>query len=131
MSRKKMAPVHPGEVLQHEFLEPFKLSQNRVARDIGVPSARAAGAIQLTLKLPRAGAGAGAASTAIMKAGRLTVSIPSVTEITMPLEPSSPFFGVPYKRPVLSSKLAHAGWVLMLKLKLSPLSGSEAVGWKL
>lgn len=40
MSGKKMSPVHPGEVLQHEFLEPFELSQNRVARDIGVPPRR-------------------------------------------------------------------------------------------
>jgi len=40
MSVKKMSPVHPGEVLFHEFLEPFELSQNRVARDIGVPPRR-------------------------------------------------------------------------------------------
>ena len=40
MSAKKMSPVHPGEILQHEFLEPFELSQNRVARDIGVPPRR-------------------------------------------------------------------------------------------
>ncbi len=40
MSGKKMSPVHPGEVLQQEFLVPFELSQNRVARDIGVPPRR-------------------------------------------------------------------------------------------
>ena len=40
MPEKKMQPVHPGEVLQHEFLDPFELSQNRVARDIGVPPRR-------------------------------------------------------------------------------------------
>ena len=40
MSDKKMEPVHPGEVLQHEFMEPFELSQNRLARDIGVPPRR-------------------------------------------------------------------------------------------
>jgi addiction module HigA family antidote len=40
MSVKKMSPVHPGEVLFHEFLQPFELSQNRLARDIGVPPRR-------------------------------------------------------------------------------------------
>ena len=40
MSGKKMSPVHPGEVLFHEFLQPFELSQNRLARDIGVPPRR-------------------------------------------------------------------------------------------
>lgn len=40
MSDKKMSPVHPGEVLFHEFLQPFELSQNRLARDIGVPPRR-------------------------------------------------------------------------------------------
>ena len=37
---KKMAPVHPGEVLLAEFLEPMGLSQSRVAHDIGVPPRR-------------------------------------------------------------------------------------------
>ena len=40
MSENRMSPVHPGEVLFHEFLVPFELSQNRVARDIGVPPRR-------------------------------------------------------------------------------------------
>jgi len=26
---RKLAPVHPGEILQKEFLEPMGLSQNR------------------------------------------------------------------------------------------------------
>jgi len=37
---KKLDPIHPGEVLQYEFLEPMGLSQNRLARDIGVPPRR-------------------------------------------------------------------------------------------
>lgn len=37
---KKMKPVHPGEVLQEEFLLPLKLTQYRVAKDIGVPPRR-------------------------------------------------------------------------------------------
>ena len=30
MSTKKLDPVHPGEILQKEFLEPMDLSQNRI-----------------------------------------------------------------------------------------------------
>ncbi len=40
MTTRKLAPVHPGEVLQMEFLEPLGLSQNRLALDIGVPARR-------------------------------------------------------------------------------------------
>ena len=32
--------VHPGEVLLEEFLGPLGISQNRLARDIGVPPRR-------------------------------------------------------------------------------------------
>jgi addiction module HigA family antidote len=32
--------VHPGEVLFEEFLIPMGISQNRLARDIGVPPRR-------------------------------------------------------------------------------------------
>ena len=31
--------IHPGEVLTEEFLIPFGLSQERLAREIGVPTA--------------------------------------------------------------------------------------------
>jgi addiction module HigA family antidote len=37
---KKMAPVHPGEVLLEEFLKPLGLSQHRLALDIGVDPRR-------------------------------------------------------------------------------------------
>ena len=40
MSRKKLEPVHPGEILSEEFLIPMGLSQNRLAIDIGVPPRR-------------------------------------------------------------------------------------------
>jgi|SRR6266550_6469207 len=40
MSKKQFKPVHPGEVLLEEFLKPMKLSQNRLALDIGVPPRR-------------------------------------------------------------------------------------------
>ena len=36
----KLKNVHPGEVLLEEFLVPMGISQNRVARDIGVPPRR-------------------------------------------------------------------------------------------
>jgi addiction module HigA family antidote len=36
MTRKKLAPVHPGEVLLEEFLKPMELSQNRLALGLGV-----------------------------------------------------------------------------------------------
>jgi antitoxin HigA-1 len=32
--------VHPGEVLREEFLRPLDISQNRLAREIGVPPRR-------------------------------------------------------------------------------------------
>ncbi|NIR47055.1 HigA family addiction module antidote protein [candidate division KSB1 bacterium] len=40
MSSKKLAPVHPGEILFEEFLKPMNLSQNRLALDIRVPPRR-------------------------------------------------------------------------------------------
>jgi addiction module HigA family antidote len=40
MTTKKLAPVHPGEILQKEFLEPMGLSQNRLALALGVPARR-------------------------------------------------------------------------------------------
>ena len=38
--KKKQAPVHPGEILDEEFLKPLKLSQYRLAKDILVPARR-------------------------------------------------------------------------------------------
>ena len=38
--KKKLHPVHPGEVLLEEFLKPGNLSQNRLALSIGVPARR-------------------------------------------------------------------------------------------
>jgi addiction module HigA family antidote len=35
-----MAPVHPGEILLEEFLEPLEVSQYRLAKDISVPARR-------------------------------------------------------------------------------------------
>jgi antitoxin HigA-1 len=40
MTKRLLPPVHPGEVLLEEFLEPLHLSQNRLAIRIGVPPRR-------------------------------------------------------------------------------------------
>ena len=37
---KKLAPVHPGEVLREDFLGPMNLSAYAVARACGVPRTR-------------------------------------------------------------------------------------------
>ncbi len=37
---KRLRNVHPGEVLLEEFMKPMNLSQNRLARNIGVPPRR-------------------------------------------------------------------------------------------
>jgi addiction module HigA family antidote len=40
MAARKLAPIHPGEVLQADFLEPLGVSQYRLAQDISVPARR-------------------------------------------------------------------------------------------
>ena len=37
---ERLPNIHPGEVLLEEFLKPLDLSQNRVAREMGVPPRR-------------------------------------------------------------------------------------------
>ena len=37
---EKLPNIHPGEILREEFLKPFGISQNRLAREIGVPPRR-------------------------------------------------------------------------------------------
>jgi addiction module HigA family antidote len=37
---KKLAPIHPGEVLREEFLKPLKLTPYAVAGALGVPRTR-------------------------------------------------------------------------------------------
>jgi plasmid maintenance system antidote protein VapI len=38
MTHRKLTPIHPGEVLAADFLEPLGLSQYRLAKDISVPA---------------------------------------------------------------------------------------------
>ena len=40
MRKRKIKPLHPGEVLFEEFLKPMNLSQNRLGLDLGVPPRR-------------------------------------------------------------------------------------------
>lgn len=40
MRKKKLHPIHPGEILIEEFLKPMRLSQNKLALNIGVPARR-------------------------------------------------------------------------------------------
>jgi len=37
MTRNKLFPVHPGEILLENFLEPLEISQDRVAKELNVP----------------------------------------------------------------------------------------------
>lgn len=36
----RIPPVHPGEILAEEFLEPLRVTQHRLAVEIGVPPRR-------------------------------------------------------------------------------------------
>jgi addiction module HigA family antidote len=40
MAQRKLAPVHPGKILQQEFLSPLGLSQYRLAKETSVPPRR-------------------------------------------------------------------------------------------
>ena len=40
MNEGKLPPIHPGEILLEEFLEPMGISQYRLAKDISVPPRR-------------------------------------------------------------------------------------------
>ncbi|MBU4184854.1 MAG: HigA family addiction module antidote protein [Proteobacteria bacterium] len=40
MKKKKIPPVHPGEILFEEFLKPMNISQNKIGRNLGVSPRR-------------------------------------------------------------------------------------------
>jgi antitoxin HigA-1 len=42
VTRKKLKPVHPGEILSEEFMAPLGLSMNKMAMDLRVPVTRIA-----------------------------------------------------------------------------------------
>ncbi len=39
-SSRRLAPVHPGEILVAEFLQPLGLTQYRLAKELSVPARR-------------------------------------------------------------------------------------------
>lgn len=39
-TEKLLTPIHPGEILLEEFLNPMDISQYRLAKDISVPNTR-------------------------------------------------------------------------------------------
>ncbi|MFZ0277160.1 MAG: HigA family addiction module antitoxin [Candidatus Sulfotelmatobacter sp.] len=41
-TQKLLPPIHPGEILRAEFMEPLRLSMNRLALDLRVPVTRIA-----------------------------------------------------------------------------------------
>lgn len=40
MKTKKLKNIHPGEILQEEFLLPLEISAYRLSKDIGIPQTR-------------------------------------------------------------------------------------------
>lgn len=46
MIKKRLPPIHPGEILLEEFLIPLNITQYRLAKDIGVPAPRIAAIIK-------------------------------------------------------------------------------------
>jgi addiction module HigA family antidote len=40
MKTQKIAPIHPGEILLHDFMEPLGLSQYALAKALGVTAMR-------------------------------------------------------------------------------------------
>jgi addiction module HigA family antidote len=40
VSGRRLAPVHPGDILLNDFIEPLGLTRYRVAKAIGVPQRR-------------------------------------------------------------------------------------------
>ena len=42
---KKLPPIHPGEILREEYLEPLELSAYRVAKDLRIPANRITGIV--------------------------------------------------------------------------------------
>jgi addiction module HigA family antidote len=41
-TQELLPPIHPGEILRAEFMEPLRLSMNRLAPDLRVPVTRVA-----------------------------------------------------------------------------------------
>ena len=46
MAKRDFQPIHPGEILIEEFLNPMEISQYRLAKDISVPQRRISEIVQ-------------------------------------------------------------------------------------
>ena len=46
MTKEKIKPIHPGEILQAEFLLPLKLSPEKLAQDLKLPSTKIQAVLQ-------------------------------------------------------------------------------------
>ncbi len=46
MSKRDFEPIHPGEILLEEFLNPMGISQYRLAKDISIPQRRISEIVQ-------------------------------------------------------------------------------------
>ncbi len=46
MSKREFEPIHPGEILLEEFLNPKGISQYRLAKDISIPQRRISEIVQ-------------------------------------------------------------------------------------
>jgi len=46
MTTEKLPPIHPGEILKTEFLEPLGIRQNRLARAMRVPAGQISEIVQ-------------------------------------------------------------------------------------
>ena len=42
---RKLDPIHPGEILLHDFMLPMAISINALARAVGVPATRISGIV--------------------------------------------------------------------------------------
>ncbi|SRR5712691_843091 len=46
MAKRKLPPIHPGEILAEEFLRPLGITQDRLAKGIAVPPRRISEIVQ-------------------------------------------------------------------------------------
>lgn len=46
MIKNGMRPVHPGEILLEDYMKPLKLSENALAKLLGVPTSRVNGIVK-------------------------------------------------------------------------------------
>ena len=95
-----------GLTMRPPITQPMPQPTSKPARLLSVvPSVFCVGGVHDSVALPLTGA-----DTVIENVGNETLSLPSLTEITMPeYTPACDAVGVPDRRPVLALKLAQSG----------------------